>query len=80
MTEYQRGYRDAILERLKPMQLKILEFMKSDKDINDFSLRGMAKILGLDHPQKVKHHLGQLLKVGVVNMEGGQYKLNPKLK
>ena len=40
---------------------------------NGMSLREIGSILGVKYPQKVKHHLEQLRKLGTIDWRNGDY-------
>lgn len=44
-----------------PAQIAILELAKNE-DISKMSLRAIGERIGVDHPQKVQHHLKMLVK------------------
>lgn len=51
------------------------------KGIDDLSLREMAKRIGFDaSPQKIKHHLGQMVKYGFLDIVGGKYRVGRTLR
>lgn len=58
-----------------PLQEKLLELIGKE-DIQRWTLRRIGIAIGEPHPQKVKHHLNQLVRWGHVNIVGGKYKLN----
>lgn len=53
---------------------RIIELSKTEL-IQDLSLRDIAEKIGIkgESPQKIKHHLGQLVKMGVFDFVGGNY-------
>ncbi len=57
------------------LQKKLLN-LSSQIDISKMTLRDLGEAVGegRDNPQKVKHHLQQLLKKGVFKIENGKYK------
>ena len=58
---------------LHPIQEKIFELIQS-KDIDDkISLRKIGKAIGVDSPQKVKHHITQLIRYGYINIINSKY-------
>ena len=64
-----------------PIQQKILEIV-AGKGIDDLSLREIGTLVGVKDstPQKVKHHLGQMVKYGFLDIVGGQYRIGRQLK
>ena len=58
-----------------PIQAKLAMAMKSgDIDLDRDTLRDMCKKIGIkDSPQIIKHHLEQLLKLGILQKVYGQY-------
>lgn len=58
-----------------PIQAKILEGLNSGKiDIENDTLRGIAEKIGIkSYPQQVKHHLEQMLNLGMIQKIYGQY-------
>lgn len=63
--------REGILQYLHPTALSILELMKK-KDINGMTLREIGALVGVEHPQKIKHHINHLINVGFVNIIKGK--------
>ena len=54
------------------------EIWKNRHKINsNTSLREIGKLIGVESPQKIKHHLEQMVKMGSVDYVKGQY-LFPK--
>lgn len=39
----------------------------------DMSLREIGKLIGVKEPQKVKHHLEAMVKMGTIDYVSGQY-------
>jgi len=63
-----------------PIQRALLEEV-AGKGVDDLSLREMAKRIGVDaSPQKIKHHLGQMVKYGFLDIVGGKYRVGKALK
>ncbi len=58
------------------IQARILDGLKCGKiHFGKDSLRGIASKVGIEaSPQKVKHHLEQLLKLGAIDKVGGEYR------
>ena len=46
-----------------PTQVKLLALKKDGVPIYEMGLRKLGRMIGESHPQKVKHHRNQLLKV-----------------
>ncbi len=65
---------------LHPIQVRLIEaFKKKSIDIGYDTLRGICKKIGIESsPQKVKHHLQQLVKLGILDVVGGLYVINTK--
>lgn len=62
-----------------PIQRALLDEV-AGKGIDDLSLREMAKRIGSDaSPQKIKHHLGQMVKYGFLDIIGGRYRIGKAL-
>ena len=61
---------------MHPIQEKILELSKS-MDISKVGYRQIGKLIGETHPQKIKHHLLQLEKKGLLvrHIENGSIKI-----
>jgi len=62
------------------IQADIIEGLKSgDINLSKHSLREIAEIIKEPTmaPQKIKHHLYQLVKLGILHIIDGQYKYNP---
>jgi hypothetical protein len=58
-----------------PIQRALLEQV-AGKGIDDLSLRDIAKRIGADaSPQKIKHHLGQMVKYGLLDIIDGKYRV-----
>lgn len=57
-----------------PMQQAIMDLVQG-KGIDDLSLRQIAAAIGEKGaaPQRVKHHLSQLVKYGFLDIVGGKY-------
>lgn len=56
-----------------PIVKKIVDLSKK-KDIGKMTLRGIGEHCGAeDSPQQVKHHLNQLVKMGVFDYIAGKY-------
>lgn len=64
-----------------PIQQAILDEVNG-KGIDGVSLRGIAARIGRpdDAPQKIKHHLGQMVKYGFLDVVGGRYRVGKILK
>lgn len=63
-----------------PIQRALLEQV-SGKGIDELSLRAVAKQIGADaSPQKIKHHLGQMVKYGFLDVIGGKYRVGRTLR
>lgn len=63
-----------------PLQQAILE-MVTGKGVDQLSLRGIAVAIGLNppSPQRVKHHLSQMVKYGFLDVVGGKYRVGSTL-
>ena len=63
-----------------PIQRALLQEV-ADKGIDELSLRDMAKRIGVDaSPQKIKHHLSQMVKYGFLDIVNGRYRVGKALK
>jgi predicted transcriptional regulator len=63
-----------------PIQRALLSEV-AGKGVDDLSLREMAKRIGSDaSPQKIKHHLGQMVKYGFLDIIGGRYRVSRLLE
>lgn len=65
-----------------PIQQAILE-IADGKDIAGLSLREIAKRAGLGpqtSPQKIKHHLGQMVRYGFLDIIDGKYQVSRQLR
>ncbi len=52
------------------IQSKIIELLRKRGGVlRDFSFRRLGEMAGIDHPQQIKHHLKQLEKRGLVNVD-----------
>lgn len=56
---------------VNPIQLEILRLSQT-QDLSKLTLREIGKLVNVDHPQKVKHHLSQLEKKGLINLNSGK--------
>lgn len=62
-----------------PMQQALLQAV-AGKGLDDLSLREMAQRIGADaSPQKIKHHLGQMVKYGFLDIVEGKYRIGVML-
>jgi hypothetical protein len=62
------------------IQADIVNKLQSGEiDLGRDSLRKIAEIIGApdESPQKIKHHLGSLVKLGVISIIDGQYNYKP---
>jgi DNA-binding IclR family transcriptional regulator len=57
-----------------PIQCAIMDLVQ-DKGIDELSLREISKRIGMEKtsPQKIKHHLTQMVKYGFLDIIGGRY-------
>ena len=55
----------TLTKTIHEIQTKILEVAKVN-DLNKLGYRKIGKLIGVDHPQKVKHHIMQLQKKGLL--------------
>lgn len=53
------------------IQQKILKLAEK-QNIGQMGLHEIGRLIGEEHPQKIKHHLGQLKKKGVIETIGGR--------
>ncbi len=61
-----------------PIQQAIMSLVQDrDVDLTHDTLRGVAAKIGHKgaSPQKIKHHLGQMVKYGFLDIIGGRYRL-----
>jgi SOS-response transcriptional repressor LexA len=54
---------------LHEIQRKILKVAQT-QDISKLSLRELGKLIGINHPQKIKHHIEQLRKKKLLTLKG----------
>ncbi len=64
-----------------PIQQAILE-VAAGKTLDTLSLREVAKAAGCPRasPQKIKHHIGQMIKYGFLDIVGGKYRVGSQLR
>jgi hypothetical protein len=66
-----------------PVQKKLFEFFANNEVgyDNQVSLRKMASEIGMpgESPQKIKHHLLQLVRYGYINIIDGKYVVSLKI-
>lgn len=60
-------------------QSKILKLAK-EQNINQMSLHEIGRIIGEEHPQKIKHHLGQLRRKGFIENVNGKEVVRKNIK
>ena len=67
---------------LHPIQIQIITAMREGMELETETLRSVAEWIQRQNlndsnrkysPQKIKHHIEQLVKLGVVNIVGGKY-------
>lgn len=62
-----------------PIQRRILEWVNNCPtgycSLSKISLREIAKIVGETSPQKIKHHLNQMVKWGFLDVIDGSYQV-----
>ena len=59
---------------MHPIQGKLLDILDG-KEYSDSTLRSLGKEIGEGNsPQKIKHHLNQLVKYGYLNIISGKYR------
>lgn len=56
------------MKKIHPVQQKILE-ASNDYNLGQLTLREIGELVGVPHPQKVKHHLTQLGKDGLIKID-----------
>jgi hypothetical protein len=61
-----------------PTQVRIVELV-ANRGIDDLALRAIGARVGATTPQQVKHHLGQLVKYGFLDIVGGKYRIGKAL-
>lgn len=54
--------------KLHPLQIKLLSLAEEDM-LSNLSLRDIGKLIGEEHPQKVKYHLEQLQEKGLIYID-----------
>lgn len=59
---------------MSQIQERLLNLL-SQHDVSELSLRQMAKMIGVEHAQTVKYHLGKLVEAGKVRTVGGAMKV-----
>ena len=67
---------------MHPIQAQLLKVV-DQINVNKMSLREIGSLIGESHPQKIKHHLGQLEKKGFVSInkkDGSILLTNPVIK
>jgi len=62
-----------------PVQVRIIELV-AGADFDALTLRAIGTKVGVTSPQQVKHHLGQLVKYGFLDIVGGKYRIGKALK
>ncbi len=62
-----------------PIQVQIVELV-ANRGIDDLSLRLIGDQVGAATPQQVKHHLGQLVRYGFLDIVGGKYRVGHALR
>jgi len=68
---------EKLLVRLHPIQEKIFNLIENEElDTDKITLRKIGEHIGTKSPQKVKHHLNQLVRYGYLNIINGKYKVN----
>lgn len=66
-------FEESILPCMHPIQQKLLDLARHE-ELDNMSLRAIAKRIGEDHPQKIKFHIEQLSKKGFIDVdENGSY-------
>lgn len=64
-----------------PIQQAILELVASKSlCVDDMPLREIGKRVGTSSPQQVKHHLGQMVKYGFLDIVGGRYRVGAAMR
>lgn len=63
---------------MHPLQQKIYALIHLRGHRKFHSLRDLGEAIGEDHPQKIKHHLLQLEKLGLVDVNWSNYEIQPK--
>lgn len=59
---------------MHPIQKKIMD-LAQQKDIGSMTLREIGTSIGEPHPQKIKHHISQLIKKGLIKSDKKSNKL-----
>lgn len=63
-----------------PLKAKIYQLGTSGQIESDHSLRDIGKMVGEKSPQKIKHHLEVMVKMGAIDCIGGKYVFPHKSK
>jgi len=63
---------------MHPIQQRIYALVHLRGHRKFHSLRELGNAIGEHHPQKVKHHLQQLEKMGLIEMDWSNYQIEPK--
>lgn len=78
-TPSPKGEGKCYLIAAHPIQAKIVSLV-AGKGIDDLSLRAIGVRVGVSTPQQVKHHLGQLVRYGFVDIVGGKYRIGASMR
>lgn len=63
-----------------PVQVAIVELV-ANRGVDDLTLRAIGERVGCGaSPQQVKHHLGQLVRYGFLDIVGGKYRIGAPLQ
>ena len=67
-----------------PVQVRLAQLVVGhrigNRGIDGMTLREIGRKVGESSPQKIKHHLNQLVKYGFLDIVGGKYRLGKLLK
>ena len=72
----------TVMVCLHPIQVEIINLMRKGITIENHTLRSIGSLLSIKNgelfnsPQLIKHHLTQLVKLGVLNVINGKYENN----
>ncbi len=70
--------KEKYIVKLHPIQEKIFNLIAGKEMVDKMTLRKIGEAIGTVSPQKVKHHISQLVRYGYINIINGKYKINEK--
>lgn len=75
-----RLVKPKFLVAVHPTQMRILELV-AGTGVDEMTLREIGELIGVGAtPQKVKHHLIQLVRYGFLDIVAGKYRIGRALK